>query len=91
MSSGGLMDYIDYRDLIPNVAWMRCGAATAEPIAGAIHPAPGGGYASGLLLFNDRHGQGEYTVNLFRIRELLGVDPQAERLFRNLLNVAAQR
>jgi hypothetical protein len=85
LPAGRLMDYDNYRDLIPNVAWMRDGDPPSDPIAGAIHAAPGAGYASGLLLFADEYGQGKYTVSLLRIRETLGVNPHAERLLRNLL------
>jgi hypothetical protein len=85
LPAGGLMDYDNYRDLIPNVAWMREGSPPSDPIAGAIHAAPGAGYGSGLLLFADAYGHGKYTVNLLRIRESLGANPHAERLLRNLL------
>jgi hypothetical protein len=87
LPAGGLMNYDDYRDLIPNVAWMRDGEPPSEPIAGAIHAAPGAGYASGLLLFADAYGEGKYTVNLLRVRETLGFNPHAERLLRNLLEL----
>lgn len=86
LPAGGLMDYAFYRDIIPGTAWQADkDEVPAEIIAGAIHPAPGTGYASGLLMFGDRLGVGRYVVNTLRIRENLGQDPVAERLLRNAL------
>jgi hypothetical protein len=90
MPTGGLMDYVYYRTLIPGIGWQRDGAAPTTVLAGAIQPAPGGGYASGLLLFADRFGAGEFYVSTLKIRENLGKDPAADRLLANLLHCAAQ-
>jgi hypothetical protein len=86
LPAGGLMDYAFYRNIIPGAAWQADkDEVPAEIIAGAIHPAPGTGYASGLMMFGDRFGAGRYIVNTLRIRENLGQDPAAERLLRNAL------
>ncbi len=90
MPTGGLMDYVYYRTLIPSIGWQRDGAAPATVLAGAIQPAPGSGYASGLLLFADGFGAGECFVNTLRVRENLDKDPAADRLLSNLLTCATR-
>ncbi len=86
LPANGLMDYAFYRNIIPGTAWQADkDEVPAEVIAGAIHPAPGTGYASGLMMFSDRLGTGKYVVSTLRIRGNLGQDPAAERLLRNAL------
>jgi len=89
LPAGGLMDYIYYRNLVPAMGW-HGNTTPVDVMAGAMHAAPGAGYASGLLLFADRFGGGLYVVNTLRIRENLGKDPAAERLLRNLIGFASQ-
>ena len=48
------------------------------------------GYQSILQTVAYDFGAGRFILNTLRIREILGVDPVAERLLRNLLNYAAR-
>jgi hypothetical protein len=90
LPTGGLMDYTFYRDIIPAIGWQG-DTTPGELMAGAIHAAPGTGYASGLLLFGDRFEAGHDVVNILRIRDNLGKDPAAERLLRNLIEFVAHQ
>lgn len=87
---GGLMDYTFYREIIGPSAFTGQDGPTeiaAGAIRAAIHPS---GYASGCLTSVNRTGAGMYTLNTLRIREMLGRNPVAERLLRNMLNYSAR-
>jgi len=84
---GGLMDYMVYRDIIPDRVWAGQDAP-AETAAGAIS-ASFGDYASGLLISAYNLGAGRFILNTLRIHENLGPDPVAERLLRNMLRYAS--
>ena len=86
LQAGGLLDYSQYRDLIPDVVFMGIEPA-AEPIAGGINAS--WGYQSGLIVGAYDFGAGRFIINTLRIRENLGAVPQAERLLRNMLRFAA--
>ena len=87
LPAGGLMDYSQYRDLIPDLVFMGIEPA-AEPVAGGINAS--WGYQSGLILGTYEFGEGSFILNSLRIRENLGKVPQAERLIRNLLRFASR-
>lgn len=87
LRSGGLMDYTFYREIIPDIAWIRLDPP-AEAIAGGINAAQG--YSSGLFLATYELGAGRFILNTLRIRQNLGQNPVAERLMQNLLRYAAR-
>lgn len=87
LPSGGLMDYIFYREIIPDVAW--CGLdPSAEAVAGATNTS--NDYIAGLLVSVHRLGAGRFVLNTLQIRENLGQNPVANRLLLNLLRDAGQ-
>jgi hypothetical protein len=86
---GGLMDYTFYREIIGPAAFSGQDIPT-EVAAGAIRAVHGSEYASGCLTAVYRTGAGMYILNTLRIREMLGGNPVAERLLRNMLNYAAR-
>ncbi len=83
----GVMDYVVYRDIIPDVAFVGQDVP-AEAVAGAINASQG--YSSGLLVSVYRLGSGRFLLNTLRIRENLGANPVAERLLRNMLRFAGR-
>lgn len=85
LPAGGVMDYGDYRELIPDLVFADIEPA-ADPVAGAINAA--WGYQSGLMVGVYTFGDGRFILNSLRIRDNLGQVPQADRLLRNLLRFA---
>ncbi len=85
LPAGGLMDYITWRELIPDLL-LRGQEPPEAAVAGAIKASQD--YASGLTLGVWRLGAGQMVVNTLRISEHLGRHPIAERLLRNLLRDA---
>lgn len=83
----GILDYTFYREIIPQRAWLGLDAP-AEMVAGAIRAQSG--YRSGLLVSVQELGAGRFVLNTLLIRGNLGPSPVAERLLRNMLNVAAR-
>jgi len=88
MPSGGIMDYVYYRELIPDLAFSGQ-EPPKEAIAGSIRTNLG--YASGLMLAEYRFGAGRFFLNTFKIRENLGAYPPADRLLLNLLACAGEQ
>lgn len=83
LESGGVLDYVYYRDVIP-VATFR--DQIPEPnvaIAGAFSTQMG--YDSGLSMAEWKFGEGKIVLSTWLIQENLP-SPIAERLLRNLLN-----
>lgn len=87
LPAGGIMDYGYYRELIPDVVFANIEPAT-DPVAGGINAS--WGYQSGLLVAVYSFGQGQFILNSLRVRDNLGVVPQADRLLRNLLRFASR-
>ena len=87
LPAGGVMDYGYYREIIPDVAFMGIEPA-AEPVAGGINAS--WGYQSGLMVAVYALGDGEFILNSLRIRDNLGIVPQADRLLRNMLRFAGR-
>lgn len=86
LPSGGVLDYPFYRDILrPSAVGGQ--DAPAEAVAGAINNSYG--YGSGLTIGVWRLGAGSFTLNTLQIREILGSNPVAERLLRNMLRHAA--
>ena len=83
---GGLMDLGFYREIISREVFSGQ-VASCEAIAGACLTSIG--YDSGLMVAEYKLGAGAFIVNTLRVRELLGTDPVAERLLRNMLRYAA--
>ena len=86
MPAGGVMDYGYYRELIPDVVFADIELAD-DPVAGGINAS--WGYQSGLTVAVYKLGDGQFILNSLRIRDNLGVVPQADRLLRNLLRFAS--
>ncbi len=87
LPSGGLMDHLFYREIIPATAFV--GQDTPkEAVAGSIKSSLD--YASGLMVSVNSFGAGNFILNTLLIRENLGIHPAAERLLRNMLRFAAQ-
>ncbi|MCA9417470.1 MAG: hypothetical protein KC917_14410, partial [Candidatus Omnitrophica bacterium] len=82
----GMMDYSVYREVIPDVAWSGQDVPD-EVVAGANDASLA--YSSGLMLSVYKLGEGRFILNTLRIRENIGTDPVAEKLFANLLSYAA--
>jgi len=103
LPSGGLMDPVFYREILPQHAFLRCytvhrGFTQEEVTADLDEPTEAvcganrlsANYASGLHVAVYRLGAGRFILNNLLIRENLGSVPAAERLLRNLLNYAAR-
>ncbi|MBI2929318.1 MAG: glycoside hydrolase family 2 [Verrucomicrobia bacterium] len=82
----GMMNYLFYRELIPDHFWSGQDAP-AEAIAGANNASIE--YSSGLMLSVHGFGAGRFLLNTLRLRENLSKDPAADRLLVNLLQYAA--
>jgi hypothetical protein len=90
ISSGGILDYTLYRDIISSTVF-RGLDASVEAISGAIQTSGGSDdYHSDLTVAAFNWGAGRIILNSLKIRQNLGNNPTAERLLRNLLNYAAQ-
>jgi hypothetical protein len=85
---GGLMDYVFYRELIPDYRYWGQ-AIPEEPVAGAFRSSCPG-HHSELMLSVYNFGAGRFILNSLRVRQALGLDPTAERLLRNMLRYAAR-
>ncbi len=103
MPSGGMMDYVWFRNIIAPVALSRNysirgkGPHTFDeatsPLTVPSETICGATrichtYCSGIHLGIWKFGQGRFIVNTLYIAENLGKDPAADRLFCNLLNYA---
>lgn len=86
LPTGGLLDYVYYRELIRDLAF-NFEVPPAEAVAGGIEAAVN--YGSGLLISVHQQGAGRLILNTFLIRENLGSHPAAERLLRNMLRYAS--
>ncbi len=82
----GMMDYVFYREIIPDHAWAGLDAP-AEAVAGANNASAD--YSSGLMLSVHNFGAGRFILNTLLIHQTLGDDPAADRLLLNLLRYAA--
>jgi len=87
LPSGGLMDYVYYREIIPDLVWQGQDPPV-EAVAGAIKASQD--YSSGLMVSVYELGAGRLVLNTLRIRENLSGNPAAERLLRNMLRYAAR-
>ena len=87
LPSGRILDHIFYREIISKTGFSGQ-EAPAEVVAGAIDTSCG--YHSALTVAVCNLGAGKFVLNALNIRDNLGKDPVAERLFRNMLNYAAQ-
>ena len=85
LPAGGLMDYLVYRDIIPDTVFADLDPP-AEAVAGANNAAVG--YSSGLLVAVYKVGQGRIVLNTLRVREGLGANPVADRLLLNMIGFA---
>ena len=81
-----MMDYVFYREVIPDHGWAGLDAP-AEAISGANNASAD--YSSGLMLSVHTLGAGRFILNTLRIHENLNNDPVADRLLLNLLRYAA--
>jgi hypothetical protein len=84
---GGLMDWVFYRDIIPDPVWVGLDPP-AEAVAGANNVSFN--YAAGLTVSVHSLGAGRFVLNTLQITNRLGVHPAAERLLRNMLRYAAR-
>ncbi len=82
LQAGGLLDYSVYRDLISDEVF-RPGDADVVAIAGAVKASQG--YDSALTMWECPVGPGRLIGSTFRLRELLGRHPVADRLLVNLV------
>ena len=83
----GMMDYLFYREVIPDLVW----SGLEEPldaVVGANNVSCD--YSSGLMLSVHRLGAGRFLLTTLRLREHLGQNPAADQLLLNLLRFAAQ-
>ncbi len=89
LTSGGVLDYTLYRNIITQGGLGLAGApAPDDLIAAGIRAQMG--YASVINTAAYKFGEGRFVFNTLLIRENLGTDPVAELLLRNLLNYAAR-
>lgn len=86
LPAGGLLDYATYRDLIGDAVF-RPGQAEVTAIAGAVKVSQG--YDSALTLWEGRFGRGRLIGSTFRLAQLVGHHPVADRLLSNLMVHAA--
>ena len=84
----GLMDYVFYREIIPDVRYAGQDAPD-EAVAGAFRTGMSYNCAE-LMLSVYRLGEGRFILNALRVRQALGQDPTAERLLRNMLRYAGR-
>lgn len=86
LQAGGLLDYAMYRELISDEVF-RPGPSDVTAIAGAIKASQG--YDSALTMWERHFGSGRLIGSTFRLRELVGQHPIADRLLVNLAIHAA--
>lgn len=87
LPAGGLMDYIYYREMIPD--WRIVAQDPPDlSVAGTFRTSCPGAYWCDSLLSVYSFGAGRFILNCLRVREELGSDPTAERLLRNMLRFA---
>jgi hypothetical protein len=89
LPAGGVMDYTFYRNIITQGGWGISGAQAPDDLMVAGIRAQFA-YKSTLQTVGYNFGAGRFIFNTLRIRDMLGVDPVAERLLRNLLNHAGR-
>ncbi len=90
LPSGGIMDYRYYRGILGPEVFVGL-QPPLEAVCGALQTSGGGDdYRSDLTVSIHRFGAGRFILNSLHIRGHLGKLPAAERLLRNMLNVAAQ-
>ena len=83
----GMMDYLFYREIIPDLVWSGL-EGPFEAIAGANNVSFD--YSSGLMLSAHRFGAGQFILTTLRLREHLGQNPAADQILLNLLRYAAR-
>lgn len=81
LPSGGLMDYVVYREVISRTAWVGQDVP-AEVVAGATNTSQD--YSAGLTVSVNTLGAGKFILNSLLIRENLG-NPVADRILLNML------
>ncbi|MBS1852535.1 MAG: glycoside hydrolase family 2 [Acidobacteria bacterium] len=86
LPAGGLMDYLYWRDMIPDVRYVPQ-QTPDEAIAGSIRTSLG--YESELMLAIYRLGKGRFVLNTLNVTANLGKIPAADRLLCNMLRFAA--
>ncbi|MDE0503993.1 MAG: glycoside hydrolase family 2, partial [Candidatus Poribacteria bacterium] len=88
LPAGRVLEHTFYREMLSGTAFSGQDVPS-EVVAGAINTCLG--YSSGLTVAVYDLGAGGFTLNSLRIRDVLGSDPVAERLLRNMLNHAGRR
>jgi len=88
LPNGKMMDYVFYRDIIPN--WGFKGVKVPDEIVVACNNTSFYEYSSHILTGVYRLESGRFIINTLRIRDNLGKHPAAERILRNMLNYAAR-
>ncbi len=87
LPAGGLMDYMFYREIISDTAWVGQDVP-GEIAAGATNTSQD--YSAGLTVSVNTLGAGQFILNTLLIRENLGKNPAADRLLLNMLRHAAR-
>lgn len=85
LESGGAVDYVYYRDVVPALTFRDQYPAPDLAIAGGFNTQMG--YQAGLTMAEWNLGKGRAILSTWLIQETLP-NPLAERLMRNLLNKA---
>ena len=85
LESGGAVDYVYYREVVPSLTFRDQSPAPDAAIAGGFNTQMG--YQGGLSMAEWKLGKGRAIFSTWLIQESLP-DPLAERLLRNLLNKA---
>ena len=83
LESGGAVDYVYYREVVPSLTFRDQNPAPDVAIAGGFNTQMG--YQGGLSMAEWKMGKGRAIFSTWLIQESLP-DPLAERLLRNLLN-----
>lgn len=87
LPSGGLLDYSSYRDIISDDVFYPAADAPVTAVAGTIKASQG--YDSALTVWEQSVGDGLLVGCTFRIGDLVGAHPVADRLLLNLVRYAA--
>jgi len=88
LPAGGLMDYTFYREMIPDYRLVGQDSPD-ESVAGTFRTSLPGAYWCDSLLSVYKLCAGRFILNSLQVRQMLGKDPTAERLLRNMLRYAA--
>ena len=83
----GMMDYLFYREVIPDLVWSGL-EGPLEAVVGANNVSCD--YSSGLMLSVHPFGAGRFMLTTLRLREHLGQNPAADQILLNLLRYAAK-